>query len=208
MTPSSSSTAGFTDGRTFLNCDARSWPSPESRRQANWRSLQPCTTTAVHPRSARQPGAICNRACSPHYQAAIGSNSVTPNVAVLMPIKTKRKRSAPKPPPRLTEVLDVQGAAALLTVSADVYDLFAKGELPGRKVGPQMDHHQGRRAALDREHVRRRQPGARRGARRHGRSYPSDEQGQGARQSQGRMIRRWFTARRAPRFEIMRLMRL
>jgi excisionase family DNA binding protein len=30
----------------------------------------------------------------------------------------------------------VQGAAALLTVSADtVYDLFAKGELPGRKVG-------------------------------------------------------------------------
>ena len=31
---------------------------------------------------------------------------------------------------------NVQGAAALLTVSADtVYDLFAKGELPGRKVG-------------------------------------------------------------------------
>lgn len=30
----------------------------------------------------------------------------------------------------------MQGAAALLTVSADtVYDLFAKGELPGRKVG-------------------------------------------------------------------------
>ena len=53
-----------------------------------------------------------------------------------MPIKTKRKRSAPKPPPRPAEVLDVQGAAALLTVSADtVYDLFAKGELPGRKVG-------------------------------------------------------------------------
>ena len=40
------------------------------------------------------------------------------------------------PPPRPAEVLDVQGAAALLTVSADtVYDLFAKGELPGRKVG-------------------------------------------------------------------------
>ena len=34
------------------------------------------------------------------------------------------------------DVLDVRGAAALLTVSADtVYDLFAKGELPGRKVG-------------------------------------------------------------------------
>jgi excisionase family DNA binding protein len=33
-------------------------------------------------------------------------------------------------------VLDVHGAAALLTVSADtVYDLLAKGELPGRKVG-------------------------------------------------------------------------
>ena len=53
-----------------------------------------------------------------------------------MPIKTKQKRAAPKPPPRPAEVLDVQGAAALLTVSADtVYDLFAKGELPGRKVG-------------------------------------------------------------------------
>src|ERR1700730_1364792 len=53
-----------------------------------------------------------------------------------MPTKPKPKRSAPKPPPRPTEVLDVQGAAALLTVSADtVYDLFAKGELPGRKGG-------------------------------------------------------------------------
>lgn len=30
----------------------------------------------------------------------------------------------------------MQGAAALLTVSPDtIYDLFAKGELPGRKVG-------------------------------------------------------------------------
>jgi excisionase family DNA binding protein len=30
----------------------------------------------------------------------------------------------------------VHGTAALLTISADtVYDLFAKGELPGRKVG-------------------------------------------------------------------------
>ena len=33
-------------------------------RQANWRCLQPCTTTAGRPPSARHPGAICNRACS------------------------------------------------------------------------------------------------------------------------------------------------
>jgi excisionase family DNA binding protein len=54
-----------------------------------------------------------------------------------MPTKPKPKRRASNPPPpRAPEVLDVQGAAALLTVSADtVYDLFAKGELPGRKVG-------------------------------------------------------------------------
>jgi excisionase family DNA binding protein len=33
-------------------------------------------------------------------------------------------------------VLDVQMTAELLTVSADtVYDLFKRGELPGRKVG-------------------------------------------------------------------------
>jgi excisionase family DNA binding protein len=53
-----------------------------------------------------------------------------------MPTNTKRKRAIPATPARSPEVLDVQGAAALLTVSADtVYDLFAKGELPGRKVG-------------------------------------------------------------------------
>ena len=52
-----------------------------------------------------------------------------------MPNKPKRSRAAPVVL-RSPEVLDVQGAAALLTVSADtVYDLFAKGELPGRKVG-------------------------------------------------------------------------
>jgi hypothetical protein len=52
-----------------------------------------------------------------------------------MPIKTKRKRSASNPPPRPAEVLDVRGAAALLTVAEDtVYNLFAIGELPGRKV--------------------------------------------------------------------------
>src|SRR5271170_3088919 len=53
-----------------------------------------------------------------------------------MPTKPKRKRANPIAIPRSPDVLDVQGAAALLTVSADtVYDLFAKGELPGRKVG-------------------------------------------------------------------------
>ena len=53
-----------------------------------------------------------------------------------MPTKPKTRHTAAKPPLRSPEVLDVQGAAALLTVSADtVYDLFAKGELPGRKVG-------------------------------------------------------------------------
>jgi excisionase family DNA binding protein len=53
-----------------------------------------------------------------------------------MPIKPKRKRATPTGPARSPDILDVQGAAALLTVSADtVYDLFAKGELPGRKVG-------------------------------------------------------------------------
>jgi hypothetical protein len=62
--PSSSSTANFTAGRTFSNCGARSWPPPEPRRQANWRCLQPCTTTAARPPSARHRGAICNRACS------------------------------------------------------------------------------------------------------------------------------------------------
>ncbi len=52
-----------------------------------------------------------------------------------MPIKAKRKRST-APAVRFPEVLDVQGAAALLTVSPDtVYDLFAKGELPGRNIG-------------------------------------------------------------------------
>jgi len=53
-----------------------------------------------------------------------------------MPTKPKRKGAIPTVPPRSPEVLDVQEAAALLTVSADtVYDLFAKGELPVRRVG-------------------------------------------------------------------------
>jgi len=54
----------FTAGRTFLNCGARNWPPPEPRRQASWRFLRPCTTTADRPASARHQGAICNRACS------------------------------------------------------------------------------------------------------------------------------------------------
>jgi excisionase family DNA binding protein len=51
-----------------------------------------------------------------------------------MPPRSKRAR--PVLPPRSAEVLDVHGAAALLMVSTDtVYDLFGRGELPGRKVG-------------------------------------------------------------------------
>jgi excisionase family DNA binding protein len=53
-----------------------------------------------------------------------------------MQTSPKRKKAKPEAPARAPDVLDVHGAAALLTVSADtVYDLFAKGELPGRKVG-------------------------------------------------------------------------
>ena len=51
-----------------------------------------------------------------------------------MPPRPKRARITPSVRP--AEVLDVHGAAALLMVSADtVYDLFGRGELPGRKVG-------------------------------------------------------------------------
>jgi excisionase family DNA binding protein len=53
-----------------------------------------------------------------------------------MPVKTKQKAATPAVAARSPDVLDVEGAAALLTVSADtVYQLFRKGELPGRKVG-------------------------------------------------------------------------
>ena len=53
-----------------------------------------------------------------------------------MQITPKHKPTSQTPAPRSPDVPDVHGAAALLTVSADtVYDLFAKGELPGRKVG-------------------------------------------------------------------------
>ena len=51
-----------------------------------------------------------------------------------MPPRPKRAR--PATPTRSPEVLDVHGAAALLMVSVDTaYDLFGRGELPGRKVG-------------------------------------------------------------------------
>jgi excisionase family DNA binding protein len=50
-----------------------------------------------------------------------------------MPPRPKRAR--PVLPPRSAEVLVVHAAAALLMVSLDtVYDLFGRGELPGRKV--------------------------------------------------------------------------
>jgi hypothetical protein len=47
-----------------------------AHRQASLRCSRPCTTTAAHPPSARHRDAICNQACLPHYQAAIGNNSV------------------------------------------------------------------------------------------------------------------------------------
>ena len=46
------------------------------------------------------------------------------------------KRTPAIPSARLPEVLDVHMTAQFLTVSADtVYDLFQRGDLPGRKVG-------------------------------------------------------------------------
>jgi len=55
-----------------------------------------------------------------------------------MPAKPKRHRrqTATAAQPRTPDVLDVQMTAALLTVSpGTIYELFARGELPGRKVG-------------------------------------------------------------------------
>jgi len=53
-----------------------------------------------------------------------------------MPTKSQRKRTCQAAPARSSEILDVRMAAELLTVSPDtVYELFKKGELPGRKVG-------------------------------------------------------------------------
>ena len=50
--------------------------------------------------------------------------------------RKKRRKSALSATHRAAEVLDVPATAALLTVSVDtVYELFARGELPGRRVG-------------------------------------------------------------------------
>jgi excisionase family DNA binding protein len=47
-----------------------------------------------------------------------------------------RPRTPAIPAARFPEVLDVHLTAQFLTVSADtVYDLFQRGDLPGRKVG-------------------------------------------------------------------------
>jgi predicted DNA-binding transcriptional regulator AlpA len=51
-----------------------------------------------------------------------------------MPAKFQKKRRTCATLTRTSEVLDVRMAAELLTVSPDtVYDLFKRGELPGRK---------------------------------------------------------------------------
>lgn len=53
-----------------------------------------------------------------------------------MPSKTDTKARLRMVQPRSRDVLDVHMTAALLTVSVDtVYDLFASGDLPARKVG-------------------------------------------------------------------------
>ena len=56
---------------------------------------------------------------------------------VAMPVTSRpRQRTPAIPAARLPEVLDVHMTAQFLTVSADtVYDLFQRGDLPGRKVG-------------------------------------------------------------------------
>ena len=54
----------------------------------------------------------------------------------MKPKKTRAKARGASIPPRLPEVLDVGATASMLMVSADtVYDLFASGTLPARKVG-------------------------------------------------------------------------
>jgi hypothetical protein len=55
------------------------------------------------------------------------------------PSSPSRQRPLGRTAPRFPEVLDVHLAVQLLTVSADtIYDLFQRGDLPGRKVA----HHQ------------------------------------------------------------------
>jgi excisionase family DNA binding protein len=53
-----------------------------------------------------------------------------------VPTRKPRKLMLRSPALKGSEILDVHMTAELLTVSTDtVYDLFKKGELPGRKVG-------------------------------------------------------------------------
>jgi excisionase family DNA binding protein len=53
-----------------------------------------------------------------------------------MPTRKPRKLVLRSPVAKVSEILDVHMTAELLTVSPDtIYDLFKKGELPGRKVG-------------------------------------------------------------------------
>ncbi len=53
-----------------------------------------------------------------------------------IPSETDKNTKVRTAQPKSREILDVRMTAALLTVSKDtVYDLFASGELPGRKVG-------------------------------------------------------------------------
>jgi excisionase family DNA binding protein len=55
---------------------------------------------------------------------------------VTVPTKTKKKAHLRHVRPKLPEVLDVGATALMLMVSVDtVYDLFASGTLPARKVG-------------------------------------------------------------------------
>jgi excisionase family DNA binding protein len=53
-----------------------------------------------------------------------------------MPTRKPRKLVLRSTIVKTSEILDVHMTAKLLTVSPDtIYDLFKKGELPGRKVG-------------------------------------------------------------------------
>jgi predicted DNA-binding transcriptional regulator AlpA len=51
-----------------------------------------------------------------------------------MPTRNPKKLVLRSPAAKVSEILDVHMTAELLTVSPDtIYDLFKKGELPGRK---------------------------------------------------------------------------
>jgi excisionase family DNA binding protein len=53
-----------------------------------------------------------------------------------MPQRVQEEQTPRVPVDRLSDVLDVEMTAQLLTVSADtVYDLLKNGDLPGWKVG-------------------------------------------------------------------------